>query len=101
MMNMSRIVEIKEILKKNEAIMNLDKIIENLNMFDTNVCCCYDGCPVYRTKLQECENGHEACRCLGDSIKILNGLKYYLDSNDGNYSVCSPKNVIEKIINNI
>jgi hypothetical protein len=55
--------------------MDLNKIIENLEMFDDNVCCCYDGCPVYRIESEACKDGEEVCLCFHEAVKILRQLR--------------------------
>ena len=56
--------------------MTVDKIIESLEKFDDNVCCCYDGCPVYRAEFQSCPDGEEECLCFRAAIKALRKLQY-------------------------
>lgn len=51
--------------------MDLNKIIENLKMFDDNICCDYNECPIYRTKLKACKDDEEVCLCFHEAIKIL------------------------------
>ena len=39
--------------------MDIDKIIENLAMFDDNICCDYEECPIYHTEFKACKDGEE------------------------------------------
>lgn len=54
--------------------MDINKIIENLEMFDDSICCDYEECPIYRAELQACKDGEEACLCFHEAIKILRQL---------------------------
>lgn len=55
--------------------MDIDKIIENLEMFDDNICCGYEECPIYHTELKACKDGEEVCLCFHEAIKILRQLR--------------------------
>lgn len=61
--------------------MDINKIIECLDKFDNVVCCSYEECPIYRTKLQSCPDGEELCLCFSAASKALRKLKYIEDNN--------------------